>query len=142
MATSIRKIFIDASVLTAFVDRGNQRHLRAAKAFEVTASIGYRLYTTPPIIVQAYEELKQQVGTTVALEFLQTMLQSGIEIIFKQKTDLNAAFRIIKINRNEQISLDEAINAALMQRKSITQILTFKTWHNLFGTSVSTLVAI
>jgi predicted nucleic acid-binding protein len=142
MATSNRKIFIDSSVLTAFVDRGNPRHLRAAKAFEVTASIGYRLYTTPPMIADAYEELNRQVGTTVALEFLQTMLQSGMEIIFKQKTDLNAAYRILKMNRSNQLSLDEAVNAALMQRKGITQILTFRPWHNLFGTTASTLGAI
>jgi predicted nucleic acid-binding protein len=140
MSSSNRKIFIDSSVFTAFVDRGNPRHMHAAKALEATASIGYRLYTTPPIIADAYEELMKQVGTTVALEFLQTTLQSGMEIIFKQKTDLNAAYRILKINRTEQISLNEAISAALMQRKGITTILTFNPWHNLFGTTASTLV--
>ena len=139
MASTNRKIFIDSSVLTAFVDRGNTRHLRVVKAFEVAASIGYRLYTSPPIIADAYGELTSQVGTTVALEFLHTVLQSGMEIIFMQKTDLNAAYRILKVNRSEQISFDEAMNAALMQRKGITQILTFRTWHNLFGTTASTL---
>jgi predicted nucleic acid-binding protein len=142
MAPKNRKIFVDSSVMTAFVDRGNPMHARAAKALEVTASIGYRLYTTPPTIAEAYEELNRQVGTTVALEFLQTVLQSGMEIIFKQKTDLNAAYRILKINRTEHIPINEAISAALMQRKGITQILTFSPWHNLFGTSLSTLVGI
>jgi predicted nucleic acid-binding protein len=139
MATTSRKIFIDTSLLTAFVDRGNARHLRAAKSLEVTASIGYRIYTTPAIINEAYEELRRQVGTTVALEFLQTVLQSGIEVIFLQKMDLNAAYRILKVNRTEPISLTEALTAALMQRKGITQIMTFRPWHNLFGTIASTL---
>lgn len=139
MATTSRKIFIDTSVLTAFVDRGNGRHLRAAKALEVTASIGYRIFTTPAIINESYEELRRQVGTTVALEFLQIVLQSGIEVTFLQKTDLNSAYRVLKFNRTEQISFTEALTAALMQRKGITQILTFRAWHNLFGTTASTL---
>jgi predicted nucleic acid-binding protein len=135
MATTNLKIFIDSSVLTAFIDRGNPRHLLAAKSIEIMASFGYRIYTSPPTIAESYSELMKQVGTTIALEFLQTILQSGIEIVFTQKTDLNSAYRILKVNRTERISLSEAITAALMQRKGITQVLTFRTWNNLFGTS-------
>lgn len=142
MAVPNQKIFIDASVLTAFIDRGNSRHLSATKSIEIMASFGYRIYTSPQTIAEAYSELMNHVGTTIALEFLQTILQSGIEIVYMQKTDLNSAYRILKVNRTERIPLSEALTAALMQRKGIMQVLTFRSWNNLFGTSARAITAV
>ncbi|MBI2593907.1 type II toxin-antitoxin system VapC family toxin [Candidatus Daviesbacteria bacterium] len=140
MATTSRKIFIDSSALIAFIDRGTTDHLKASKAIEDLASIGYRLYTSSQVITDTYVLLLRNSGNAVALEFLQTMLQSGIEILFPQKADLITAHRILRVNRDEQIPLTEAINATLMQRKGITQILTLSNWNKLFGTNVSNLV--
>lgn len=139
MATAGRKMFIDASILVAFVNRGNPNHAKAGKAMEDLASIGYRLYTSPQVLSDSYSQLSSEVGTAVALEFLQTMLQSGIELLFPQKADLHTAQRILNVNRNQQISLSEALNATLMQKKGIVQILTFSYWNKLFGTSTSNL---
>lgn len=141
MANTSRKIFIDSSILIAFVDRGDPNHLKASKAIEDMASLGYRLYTSSQVVADSYALLSRDVGITVALEFLQTMLQTGIEILFPQKADLITAHRILRVNRDEQIPLSEAINATLMQKKGITQILTLSYWHKLFGTSVSNLIA-
>lgn len=141
MATS-RKIFIDSSIFIAFIDRGSPKHLKATKAIEDLASIGYRLYTSSDVITDAYDQLTHDVGTTVASEFLQTMLQSGIEILFPQKTDLVTANRILSVNRNREIALSEAVNATLMQKKGIVEILTFGFWNNLFATTSSNLVKI
>lgn len=142
MTTQSRKIFIDSSILIAFIDRGDPNHLKATKAIEDMASLGYRLYTSPQVITDSYVLLSRGVGITVSLEFLQTMLQSGIEILFPQKADLITAHRILKVNRDEKLSLSEALNATLMQRKGITQILTFTDWNKLFGTETSNLVTI
>lgn len=139
MATTSRKIFVDSSILIAFIDRGDPNHLKASKAIEDMASLDYRLYTSSQVVTDSYTLLSSDVGTTVALEFLQIMLQTGIEILFPQKADLITAHRILKVNREEQISLSEAVNATLMQRKGIVQILTFSYWNKLFGTYASTL---
>lgn len=142
MATSGRKIFIDSSILIAFVDRGASHHLKASKAIEDLASIGYSLYTSSQVIADSYDILFRNVGATVALEFLQTMLQTGIEILFSQKADLITAHRILRVNQDKQISLNEALNATLMQKRGIIQILTFSYWNNLFGTTVSNLTTV
>lgn len=142
MATTSRKIFIDSSILVAFIDRGDPNHLRASKAIEDLASIGYRLYISSEVVIDSYALLSRGVGITVALEFLQIMLQTGIEILFPQKADLITAYRILKVKREEQISLAEAVNATLMQKKGIVQILTFTNWNNLFGTYVSNLMVV
>lgn len=141
MATISRKIFIDYSIFIAFIDRGSPKHLKAAKAIEDLASIGYRLYTSSQAVTDSYNLLSLEVGNAIALEFLQTMLQSGIEILFPQKADLITAHRILRVNRDRQIPISEAVNATLMQKRGVVQILTFTHWNNLFGTFVSNLAA-
>lgn len=140
MTNQSRKIFIDSSILIAFIDRGNRNHPRASKALGDLASIGYRLYTSVQVVTDSYILLSRDVGTAIALEFFQTMLQTGIEILFPQRADLITAHRILKVNRNGQISPNEALNATLMQKKGIAQVLTLSRWNNLFGTSVSNLM--
>jgi predicted nucleic acid-binding protein len=140
MATTSRKIFVDSSIFIAFIDRGAPNHQKASKAIEDLTSIGYRLYTSLQVVTDSYALLYRDIGTAVALEFLQTILQTGIEILFPQKADLITAHRILRVNRDKQIPISEAVNATLMQKKGIVQILTFSYWHNLFGTNVSNLV--
>lgn len=142
MFTESKKIFLDSSVFIAFIDRGSQVHLKASKALEHLASTGCRLYTSSHSVIDSYNPLTSNVGTTVALEFLQSMLQTGIEVLFPQKADLITAHRILRINRDKEIPLSEALNAVLMQKKGIRQILTFKDWTKLFGTEISNLVTI
>ncbi|EKD91298.1 MAG: hypothetical protein ACD_30C00027G0001, partial [uncultured bacterium] len=122
--------------------RGSPNHLKASKAIEDLARIGYRLYTSPQVVTDSYDLLYREVGTTVALEFLQAMLQTGIEILFPQRADIITAHRILSVNRDRQIPLSEALNATLMQKRGITQILTFSYWNNLFGTHASNLTTI
>lgn len=139
MASKPKKIFIHSSVLIAYIDRGSANHLRASKLIDDMAAMGCRLYTSTLGIGETYDKLVPQVGITVALEFLQVIFQSNIEILFPQKSDLITAYRILKTNRNEKLSFIEALKATLMQRKGIDQVLTFGTWNQLFGITKSQL---
>lgn len=137
MALQSRKIFIDSSVLISFIDRSDTNHLKAVQAMENLARINYQLFTSYQNVVEAYAALNREIGQTIALDFLQASLQSTMEILFPQKADLMSAHRIIQSNRERQIALREAINATLMEKRGIAQIVTFTYWHNLYGTFVS-----
>lgn len=139
MAIQSRKIFVDSSILVPFVDRGDINHQKAVKSMENLARLHYQLYTSQQNIAETYAALSRETGISVALDFLQAALQSDMEIIFPQKADLITTHRMLRSNRDRQITLREALNATLMQRRGITQILTFTYWHNLFGTYVSNL---
>lgn len=139
MAIQTRKIFLDSSIFVAFVDRADPNHLKASKAIEDLARLGYQVYTSTQNVQDAYAVLAREVGATLALEFLQAMLQSDTEIVFPQKADLITAHRILRTNRERQVTLREALNATLMQKRGIMQIATFNYWHNLFGTYTSNL---
>lgn len=136
---SQRKIFIDSSVLIAFVDRTNINHSKAVKTIENLARLGYQVYTSSQNVNEIYATLARETGISVALEFLQAILQSDIEILFPQKVDYITANRMLLSNRDRQLTLREVLNATLMQRKGISQILTFTYWHNLFGSFISNL---
>lgn len=132
-----RKIFIDSSILFAFIDRSDKKHPQAVKAMESLAEQGFHLFTSSQNIYDTYNVLQREVGNSVAIDFLEASLQSGIEILFPQKADIISAFRVLKSNREQQIAFREALNATLMEKRNITNILTFSYWHNLFGTRTS-----
>lgn len=131
-----KKVFIDSSVLLAFVDRSEVNHFKAVKTMENLARINSQIYTSQQAVSEVYTALSREAGIAVALDFLQACLQSDMEILFPQKADLIAAHRVLRANRDRQLTLREALNAALMQRRDITQIISFNFWQNLFGTSV------
>lgn len=139
MALQSRKIFIDSSVLIAFIDRADTNHSKATKSMENLARLGYHLYTSSQNISEVYAVLARETGVSVALDFLHASLQSDMEIVFPQKADLITAHKMLKANRDRQATLREVLNATLMQKRGIVQILTFNYWHNLFGTYVSNL---
>lgn len=139
MTSSSRKIFIDSSVLIGFIDRANIDHAKAVKIIENLAKMGHPLYTSSINLSEVYAILARETGMSVALDFFQAILQSDIEVLFPQKADFITAYRMLKNNRDRQLTLREVLNATLMQKKGISQIITFTYWHNLFGSYVSNL---
>lgn len=139
MSLQSKKIFIDSSIFVGFIDRANSNHTKAVKTMESLAKLGYQLYTSSIIVIDVYAVLSREVGVSVALDFLLASLQSDIEILFPQKADFITANRMLRTNRERQLTLREVLNSTLMQRRGIVQILTFNYWHNLFGSYVSNL---
>lgn len=137
MAVPKQKVFLDSTILIAFIDRADKNHPRSLKIMENLAKLNYHLYTSLQNIIDCYSLFSQETGISVAQDFLQAVIESNIEILFPQKGDLISAQRVLRSNREQQISLREALNATLMEKKGIYQIITFAYWHNLFGTQVS-----
>lgn len=142
MIIQSRKIFIDSSVFVAFIDRGDSNHPRATKALEELAKKEHQLYASSQNIIDAYAVLSRELGVSMAQEFLSLTLQSNMEILFPQKADFITAFRVVRGNTDRQISLREALNVTLMQKRGIPQVITFTYWHNLLGTNVANLALI
>ncbi len=134
MVLQSKKIFIDSSVLVGFIDRADENHPKAAKTMENLARIGCQLFTSSINVNEVYAVLVRETSNSIALDFLQAILQSDMEILFPQKADFITAHRILRSNREKQLTLKEALNATLMQKRGIFKITTFTYWHNLLGT--------
>lgn len=131
-----KKIYVDSSVLYAFIDRADRNHRQAVRFMEHFSNQGAFLYTNYYTLQEVYGVANKQIGIAVAIDFLESILSSNVEILFPQKTDLIASFKLLKSNRNQQILFKETITATLMQRKGINQICTFTYWHGLLGTKI------
>ena len=140
MISQSRKIFIDSSVFVSFIDRADNNHAKTVRSIETLAQHGYQLYTSSLVVTEVYAAVSREIGVSVALDFLQASLQSEIEILLPQKADFITANRMLRSNRERQLTLREVLNATLMQRRGINQILTFNYWHNLFGSHLSNLL--
>lgn len=130
-----KKVFIDSSLFYAFIDRGDPNHSQAAKIMEQLSRQGSILYTSLQSVQDTYSALNDKMGMVLSHEFIQTIMESNIEILYPQRSDLISAFRLIKQNKGKQISLKEALISILMQKRNIPQIAAFTPWHNLLGSS-------
>ncbi len=140
MIKSSPKIFIDSSLFLAFIDRTDLNHQKAATVFDFLARQRYRVYTSSLVFWFTFQRLEKELGTTISYDFLQAILESSIEIVFPQKTDLIFIYRFLRNNQTKQISLSDIANARIMEKLSISTILTFDNWSNLLGTKVSNLI--
>ncbi len=139
MAVQSRKIFVDSSIFISFIDRADSNHSRGVKIMESLAKAGSQLYTSSLAVNEVYSALSREAGMSVALDFLQAIIQSDIEVIYPQKADYIASHRMLRANKERQLTLREVLSATIMQRREVTQILTFNYWHNLFGSYVNNL---
>lgn len=141
MATASKKVFIESSIFWAFVDRGDANHTQAVRIMDSLAKQNFMLFTSSMNVIETFSAVNMEIGLMVALEFLQAILESNIEILFPQKIDLITSLKLMKSNKDRQVSLKEVINASLMQKRGVSQVVTFKYWHNLFGTFVNNVAA-
>lgn len=137
MPSSSSKLFLESSLFLAFIDRGNPQHKLAADIMAYLASHGYHLYTSNLTILTAFSRMERDMGTWMAVEFLETLLISQIEILHASQSELQAAIRYIRAANRLQCPLTEVINAQMMLRHGITDVVTFDSWHNLNATTVA-----
>lgn len=136
MSTST-KLFLDTSFLLAFIDRGNPQHKMSVDVMTYLAKEGYRLYTSNITILTTFSRVERDMGTWLAVEFLDTMLQSNIETMHVSQSELQASIRYIRNANRLQCTLTEVINAQLMLRFGIPAVVTYDAWHNLNATKVA-----
>lgn len=140
MVTSSKKIFIEASVFLSFIDRASSNHAKAGQLLEFLGKNKYQVFTSGMVVAQTFNALEQDLGKTLARDFLQAMLESNIQIVYTSESDLLAGFKYLKANPGRQISLSSIINANLIQRHGINSVLTFDFWPNVMGIVVSDLI--
>lgn len=140
MAIGSRKIFIDSSLFLAFIDRANLNYAKAVRIFELLAHQRYQVYTSSIVILQTFNAIERDLGSTLANDFLRAILESSIQVLYATDSNFLAAFRYLKVNPGHRSSLSNIIIADLMQKHSIGSILTFDFWPNLMGIFISNLI--
>ena len=68
------------------------------------------------------------------------MLDSAIKILYPSESELLFAYRFFKTALQKQLSVIEVVNARLMEKHGISNVLTFDYWRNVSGTTISELI--
>lgn len=134
-----QKLFIDSTVFLAFIDRANANHAKTIQIFEILEKNHFKLYTSILVLITTFGRIERDLGGSIAVEFLQAILESNIAVLYPSKQELVHAFRFFKNNSRSQVSMLEIINSKLMDKQGISSILTYDMWRNSMGTSVSPL---
>lgn len=140
MAQISHKIFIETSFFISFIDRASLEHLKSVALLEFLGKNNYQVYTSNLVILQTFTRLEREMGATVAMEFLQAILESNIETLYFTRSELIASFRYIRVNSQRRYALSEIINSIMMEKHGINGVLTYDFWHSLMGTQVSQLI--
>lgn len=133
MAIQSKKVFLEADVFYAFVNRAHSKHPQANAYFRYFAQEKYQVFTSYPVIEAAYNQIYEKISPALARDFLRGLSLSSINIFYPTDSDLKAALKALINFRNTELTFEEAQSAVLANRNSIPQICTFEYLHPLFG---------
>jgi predicted nucleic acid-binding protein len=140
MAQNQPKIFLGITFLMSFIDRTDYNHLKIVPIMEYLGRYNYKLYTSSTVALQIFMRLEKDFSRQLAQEFLSVMAESSIEILFPTPSDFLAANRYYKMNPDSKARILEVVNAIIMEKNGITEVLTYDSWVNLFGIKKSSLI--
>jgi predicted nucleic acid-binding protein len=140
MFVASKKIFIESSIFLAFIDRVHPDHLKVVQLLEYLGKEGFEVYTSSLVVLNVFNRVDKDMGFTVAMEFMQAMLESNIEILVPGKGEFVSAFKFLKLSKKTLWPLAEIVNADLMVKNRLMYVLTIDKWGEVMGTKVSELV--
>lgn len=130
---SNKKIFLDSSILEAFIDRANTNHLRGLDLMNKLAKNGCFVFTSVLSVEETYTILERRVSSVVAYEFLQALIESHIEVLFPTKLEIHSLYKLMLESKDKSITFRMGVNVVLMKKFGINYIATFGFWNNLSG---------
>lgn len=133
MSIISKKVFVEASVFTAFIDRAHPKHEQAAAYFRFFAEEEYTLFTDQIALVEAYTSMYKDVSPSLAKDFLRTISLSNVNVLYPEEQDSKVSLKALVTYQSTDLTFPKALSAVLAQKRGITQICTFDYLHPLFG---------
>lgn len=131
--TQSKKVFIEANVFFAFIDRAHPKHDQADAYFRYFAQEQYALYSDITNVMEAYTRVYVDISPSLAKDVLRTFQLSNINIIYPDESDMKAGIKALINFQSPELTLHKALMAVLAERRGISQICTFEYLHSLFG---------
>ncbi len=121
-----KELFVDTGAWVALADADDQYHAQAAAAYPGLLQDYQRLVTTNLVMAESYIILRLALGHAAAMVFLENLKGSArIERVYVA-ADLEAeAIDLLRRYRDQDFSLTDAVNFALMRRRGITVAFAF-----------------
>lgn len=128
-----KRVYIAESAFFAYIDRANEKHEQASAFFRFFSEEQYMLFTDFFAINHVYQDIYKDISPSLGKDFLRTMFLSDINIIYPEEADIKAAMKVLIAYRSTELTFEDALIAAICNKRTIQQICTFKYLHALFG---------
>ena len=128
-----KKVYIASDGFVAFIDRAHPKHMQAAAFFRYFAEEQFQLYTNVVSINDAYLAIYNTISPGLARDFLRVMQLSSINVLYPEQADFKSAIKLIETSNSVELTFSKAMMAAMCNRKSIPQIMTYEYLHALYG---------
>jgi len=122
-----RAVLLDSGALFALMSEGDQYHELAQTFFEILISERIPLYTTNAVILETYRLILHKLGIQKALDFLEQWLSDPTLMTIERMSveDEENAREVVRKYSDQDISLTDAVNFAVMSRKGILKMFGF-----------------
>ena len=131
-----KKIFIDSSVLYAFINRADQKHVKATAYLRYFAQEKYQVYTSLLSLEETYELVYRRISPSLALDFLRGITLSSISVIYPTENEIKSSLKILINYKSGELNFKDALDSVIANRHSIPQVCTFDYHHSLFGLTI------
>lgn len=133
MAITSKKVFLEPSIFSSFIDRAQPKHEQAAAYFRYFAQEEYFLFTDIGSITETYNLIYKDISPSLSKDFLRTIFLSNINILYPDESDIKAALKTLINFQSTELTFSKSLIAVLANRRGIGQIATFDYLHSLFG---------
>lgn len=133
MSVLSKKIFLDNSIFSAFVDRAHSKHEQSAAYFRYFGQEEYKLFTDIANLQTTYETIYKDISPSLSRDFMRTMYLSDVNIVYPEESDAKAALKALVNYKSTELTFTQAQMAVLCIKRDISQICSFDYVHNLFG---------
>jgi predicted nucleic acid-binding protein len=118
------KTFVDTSAFYALADASDRHHSAARKVYEEL--IGKEeLITTDYVLLECWFLISHHLSRNAALKFWDFLLSGAVELVMAERKDLENARKIVAEYGDQDFSLVDAVNFAVMERLGIKKAFTF-----------------
>jgi predicted nucleic acid-binding protein len=117
-------MFVDTSAFYALADQSDRNHDLARNYYESIIEMK-QLFTTDYVLIECWFLLASRLGRDKALSFWDGIQSGIISLVFIQKTDIDRARKIIEDFADQDFSIVDAANFALMERLNQREAFAF-----------------
>lgn len=127
-----KKVYLEPSMMCAYIDRAHPKHEQATAFFRFFAQEEYTLFTDSVNVTDAYNTIYRDISPSLAKDFLRTVALSNINVIYPEEADMKAALKALVNYKSTELTYQKALVAVLANKRGISQIATFDYLHQLF----------
>lgn len=135
-ASRAMRVLVDASAYFALLDQDDAYHPEALAIRDRLNAEGWHLFATSLVLAETHALLLNRLSQPIATEFLRTLEQSTITLVWVTPADIQRAKEIIYQYDDKDFSLTDATSFAVMERLGIRLAFTFDRHFTQYGLTV------